>query len=137
MRPADRQPAILALAALLVAATVATAGAGPRPGNVPGRALRVARTFSVSATYTGQIAGVMWADGVRYRLAPNATVYVAGAGPVEQGHFVSGASVYLSGERHGDALLVRSVLVREDGAGGRAARGRSQDVGVASSSAPR
>lgn len=81
-------------------------------GRAGSRWIRQAATFAVSAEYTGYIGGTMLIDGVEYRVAPNASIYVVGEGPVRGGVVAHGASLFLSGERYGQVGYVRNVIVR-------------------------
>jgi hypothetical protein len=62
----------------------------------PGKALRMP-AFSAGGEYSGTLGGSVMIGSTQVTIAPDATIYQAGVGPLNPGESVSAAYVYVSG----------------------------------------
>ena len=103
---------MLVLALSLTTALVSGASAGQRKRTTRGDVLLKAQPVSFSGEFSGALRGEISVGGVRYRLAPDATVYEVGRGSLPLGTMLDGRLLSLNGLKYGDRVVVYGVVVR-------------------------
>jgi hypothetical protein len=104
-----------AILAAIVLATATDAGAASsdlKDARGKAGAMAAPKTFSFSTEYSGFLGGNLLVDGVVYKVATDASVYVIGQGLVDDGFAVSKRTIHVTGEQRGKVALVRSIIVR-------------------------
>lgn len=121
-------PALVLLAGLLVMPLATEVHAGTSKANADTKSSTKAAQskpgFEISVEYTGVLDGVLEINSVKYRLAQDVSIYVSGRGAAPLGTRVEGASLYMTGEKRGTALVVRNIFVGPGASTGRAGRGQ-------------
>jgi Flp pilus assembly secretin CpaC len=103
--------AILAAIVLTTSTDSGAASSDLKDARGKARALAAPRAFALSTEYSGFLGGDLLIDGVVYKVATDASVYVVGQGLVDRGMSVTKRSLYVTGEQRGKTALVRSIIV--------------------------
>ncbi len=101
--------ALAAVVALMSAADVSAGNAGLKG---KARGPKKDKSFSLSAQYTGYLGESLKINNVKYAVAPETKIHMLGQGLVPLGTMVLNRSIYISGEREGKSMLVRTIIVR-------------------------
>ena len=101
----------ITLGLLLLALPAWSWGPPRRPSRAAPRMQLEPASFGTSGQYTGAIRGVIQLDGIRYTVAPGATIFEIGNGIAPAGTYVIDRRIFLSGVTRGSANIVQGVII--------------------------